>query len=385
MLFFKIGANFAKWGIFKFLKSVDIINFRNYSDLSLELGPNINIIYGENAQGKTNLLESIYFLALTKSHRSFIDDNLIKEGEKIAKLSAVLSNNDIDRTLKIVLSSASKKMFIDDYNYKKVSDYVSTMNVIIFYPEDLELVKGGPIVRRRYINLELSQLYSNYMDILSDYNKLIRIKGNYLKEIKGGKRFDDNYFSILNDYIIKKSILIYIMRKKFIDKINSYASKIYYDLSGMEGFNIRYKTSISMEDNNKERIYNELLELSLDLVNDEMKMGKNLLGPNFDDFEFYIDDMNIKKFGSQGQQRMAVLAIKLSEIEIFKNYLGTSPILLLDDVFSELDSVKRNNLLKYVNSSIQTIITTTDLDNIDSKIVDGAKLFNIKNGKVERC
>ena len=385
MLFFKIGANFAKWGIFKFLKSVDIINFRNYSDLSLELGPNINIIYGENAQGKTNLLESIYFLALTKSHRSFIDDNLIKEGEKIAKLSAVLSNNDIDRTLKIVLSSASKKMFIDDFNHKKVSDYISNMNVIIFYPEDLDLVKGGPIVRRRYINLELSQLYSNYMEIFNDYKKLIRIKGNYLKEIKSGKRFDDNYFSILNDYIIKKSILIYIMRKKFIDKINSYASKIYYDLSGMEGFNIRYKTSISMEDNNKERIYNELLELSLDLVNDEMKMGKNLLGPNFDDFEFYIDDMNIKKFGSQGQQRMAVLAIKLSEIEIFKNYLGTSPILLLDDVFSELDSVKRNNLLKYVNSSIQTIITTTDLDSIDSEIVNGAKLFNIKNGKVERC
>ena len=166
-----------------FLKSVDIVNFRNYSDLSLELGPNINIIYGENAQGKTNLLESIYFLALTKSHCSFIAD--------------ILSNNDIDRTLKIVLSSASKKMFIDDFNHKKVSDYISNMNVIIFYPEDLDLVKGGPIVRRRYINLELSQLYSNYMEIFNDYKKLIRIKGNYLKEIKSGKRFDDNYFSIL--------------------------------------------------------------------------------------------------------------------------------------------------------------------------------------------
>ena len=368
-----------------FLKSIEVVNFRNYSDLSLELGSNINIIYGENAQGKTNLLESIYFLALTKSHRSFIDDNLIREGEKISKISAVLSDNDITKTLKIVLSSASKKMFIDDYNYKKVSDYVSTMNVIIFYPEDLELVKGGPIIRRRYINLELSQLYSNYMDILSDYNRLIRIKGNYLKEVKSGRRFDENYYSILNDYIIKKSVLIYVMRKKFVDKINSYASNIYYDLSGMEGFNIRYKTSISMDDNDRERISSELYEQSLSLVSDEMKMCKNLLGPNFDDFEFYINDMNIKKFGSQGQQRMAVLAIKLSEIEIFKNYLGTNPILLLDDVFSELDSGKRNNLLKYVNSSIQTIITTTDLDNIDSKIVESAKLFNIKNGKVERC
>ena len=145
-----------------FLKSVDIVNFRNYSDLKLELGPNINIIYGENAQGKTNLLESIYFLALTKSHRSFIDDNLIKDGEKIAKISAVLSNNNIDRTLKIVLSSASKKMFIDDFNHKKVSYYVSSMNVIIFYPEDLDIIKGSPQIRRNFINIELSQLHKNY-------------------------------------------------------------------------------------------------------------------------------------------------------------------------------------------------------------------------------
>lgn len=366
-----------------FLKSVNVVNFRNYKDLTIDFGSNINIIYGDNAQGKTNLLESIYFLALTKSHRSFIDDNLIKDGEKISKISGLISNNDIDRDLKIVLSSSTKKMFIDDYNYKKVSDYVSKMNVIIFYPEDLELVKGGPIVRRRYINLELSQLYSNYMDIFNDYKKLIKIKNNYLKEIKFGSRFDDNYFSILNDYIIKKSILIYVMRKKFIDKINMYAPKIFFDLSGMDGFFIKYKTSISMDDTDKDRINDELKQQSIDLLQDEMKIGKNLLGPNFDDFEFYINDMNIKNYGSQGQQRMAVLAIKLSEIEIFKNYLNTSPILLLDDVFSELDNIKKNNLLKYVDSSIQTIITSTDLDNFDKDIVSRAKLFNIVNGEIK--
>ncbi len=385
MLIFKIGANFAERGKFMFLKSISVVNFRNYDNLELELSPNVNIIYGDNAQGKTNLLESIYFLAMTKSHRSFIDDNLIREGEKIAKIDGLVSNDDFETNLRIVLSTASKKMFVDGNNYKKVSDYVSRMNVIIFYPEDLELVKGGPLVRRRYINLELSQLYSNYMDILNDYKKLIKIKGNYLKGVKSGNKMDDNYYSILNEYIIKRSVPIYIMRKKFIDKINMFASSIFFDLSGTKGFNIRYKTSINMDDVDSDRIGLELREQSKLLLSDEIKMGKNLLGPSFDDFEFYIDDMNIKKYGSQGQQRMAVLAIKLSEIEIFKNYLNTSPILLLDDVFSELDSVRKNNLLKYVDSSVQTIITSTDLDNIDSSIVERAKLFNIKNGKVERC
>ena len=365
-----------------FLKSVYVSNFRNYKDFSMELSPNINIIYGDNAQGKTNLLESIYFLALTKSHRSFIDDNLIMDGEKISHISCVLCNNDINKTLKIVLSSSTKKMFIDDYNYKKVSDYISNMNVIIFYPEDLELVKGGPLVRRRYLNLELSQLYSNYMEIFSDYKKLIKIKNNYLKGIKSGSRLDSNYYSILNEYIIKKSVLIYVMRKKFIDKINSYACSIFYDLSGIDGFYIHYKTSINMDDSDRNRIYDELISLSSDIMNDELKMGKNLLGPNFDDFEFYIRDMNIKKYGSQGQQRMAVLAIKLAEIEIFKNYLGTSPILLLDDVFSELDNTKKNNLLKYVDSSVQTIITATDLLNFDRDLVNRAKLFHIENGNI---
>jgi len=365
-----------------FIKSLDVVNFRNYDNVTINFGDRINILYGNNAQGKTNLLESIYFLALTKSHRSFIDDNLIKDGEKISKLTVNIDNNGLCKELKIVLSSTTKKLFVDNNIYKKISDYVSNMNVIIFYPEDLELVKGGPLVRRRYINLELSQLYSNYMEIFNDYKKLLKIKNSYLKKVKFGLKLNDNYFDTLNNYIIDKSILIYIMRKKFIDKINLYCSKIFKDLSGFDGFYIKYKTSIPLDSIDKEIMRENLRKQSIDLLQDEIKLGKNLLGPNFDDFEFYIDDMNIKKFGSQGQQRMAVLAIKLSEIEIFKRYLNTSPILLLDDVFSELDNIKKNNLLNYVNSSIQTIITSTDLDNFDEEILKKAKLFEIKNGNI---
>lgn len=373
---------FTERGKIMFIKTLDVVNFRNYDNVSINFGEKINILYGNNAQGKTNLLESIYFLALTKSHRSFIDDNLIKDGEKISKLTVNIDNNGLSKELKIVLSTATKKLFIDNNNYKKISDYISNMNVIIFYPEDLELVKGGPLVRRRYINLELSQLYSNYMDIFNDYKKLLKIKNNYLKKVKLGLKLDNNYFDTLNDYIIDKSILIYIMRKKFIDKINLYCSKIFKDLSGVDGFFIKYKTSIPLDNIDKYEMRENLKKQSIDFLQDEIKLGKNLLGPNFDDFEFYINDMNIKKFGSQGQQRMAVLAIKLSEIEIFKRYLNTSPILLLDDVFSELDNIKKNNLLNYVNSSVQTIITATDLDNFDEEILKEAKLFKIKNGNI---
>lgn len=367
-----------------YLKSLNVVNFRNYDDVYLDFGENINIIYGDNAQGKTNLLESIYFLALTKSHRSFIDDNLIKAGEKISKIKCCLNNNGLDTNLKIILSSSTKKLFVDDNNYKKVSDYVSRMNVIIFYPEDLNLIKDGPIVRRRYINLEISQLYSGYMDILNDYKRLIRIKNNYLKKLKSGVKIDDNYFNTLNDYIIDKSVFIYIMRKKFIDKINLFCGDIFFDLCGIKGFNIRYRTSIGMDDADKSRIRDELKRMAGSVFCDELKLGSNLLGPNLDDFDFYINDMNLKKFGSQGQQRMAVLSIKLSEIEIFKKYMGTSPILLLDDVFSELDNVKKNNLLRYVNSSVQTFITVTDLDNFNDDMLSNARLFHITNGIIDK-
>lgn len=361
-----------------FLKSLVVKNFRNYKDISIELDKNINIIYGHNAQGKTNLLESIYFLALSKSHRSFIDNCLIKKGEDISKIDGVLDNNGINKTFRVVLSSSSKKLFIDNFNIKKVSDYISNINVIIFIPDDLDFIKGSPVIRRRFLNVEIGQLYNKYIVILNDYNKLVKMKNNYLKE---NSYYDSNYLISINELLIKNSVLIYIMRKKFIDKINHYARKIFLDLSGLDGFNIKYKTAIDLSSD--ENIIYKNLEIFSKLNYDkEIKYKKNLLGPNSDDLEFYIDDMDLKKYGSQGQQRLAVLAIKLSEIEIFKSYLGTSPILLLDDVFSELDNLKKNNLLKYVDSNIQTIITTTDFEDIDESIITKAKLFKIENGNI---
>lgn len=364
------------------LNNIEIFQFRNYDHLELKLKEGINIIYGNNAQGKTNLLESIYVLGLTKSHRSFIDNSLIKDGMKVAKIKGSLKINTLPIKLEIIINNKNKKLKIDENDIKKVSDYISNMNIIIFYPEDLELIKGSPSIRRRFLNLEISQLNSTYLNIYNEYSKIIKIRNEYLKKINKGINIDENYFNILNQYLIDKAIYIYRERNKLLKMLNKYSKEIFKNLSGIDNFNIKYKTSVELDNKNDlelKKIFEEKLQK---LRPTEIKLGVTLLGPHRDDFEFYIGNNNLKNYGSQGQQRMAVLSIKLSEINIFKSTKNTNPILLLDDVFSELDDNKKNNLLSYISEDIQTIITTTDLKNIDKSILKNAKLIKIDNGQI---
>lgn len=362
------------------LKDITITNFRNYKNISIDFSPKINIIYGNNAQGKTNLLESIYVLGITKSHRSLIDNSLIMNGEKTSKIKGNIEIDNICTKLEINIEQKKKLLKIDNNEIKKVSDYISKMNIIIFYPEDLELIKGAPSIRRRYINLELAQLYNNYLLVLNEYNKLLKIRNEYLKKIQKKILVDMSYFNILTNYLIEKSVIIYRMRKKFVDKINLECGKIYKDITGIENFYIKYKTSIEFENFDKEYLKEKIEEKVLSIYPIEIRLGTTLFGPHRDDFEFYNGEFNLRNYGSQGQQRVAILSLKLSEISIFKNHKNTEPLLLLDDVFSELDDIKKNNLLKYINKNIQTIITTTDLKNIDKSILDQSKIINIENG-----
>lgn len=364
-----------------FLNNINIFQFRNYDSLELSLKNGINIIYGENAQGKTNLLESIYVLALTKSHRSFIDNNLIQSGKVNSKIQGTVTDGvGLPFQLEILINQKNKKIKIDQNEIKKVSDYISKMNIVIFYPEDLELVKGSPGVRRRYMNLELSQMNSQYLNLYSEYNKILKMRNDYLKKFNKGLPIDMNYFDVINQYFIERAISIYQMRLQFINLLNKKIGNTFSKLSGINGFNLKYKASICL-DNLEPDVLRSLFVDKLEKLKDaEKRLGITLCGPHRDDFEFYIDDKNLKSYGSQGQQRMSVLALKLSEIEIFKEQTGKMPILLLDDVFSELDDNKKNNLLYYINQNIQTIITTTDLKNIDVSILKQAKLIKIENG-----
>lgn len=365
-----------------YLKRINITNFRNYESLELDLFPGINIIYGKNAQGKTNLLESIYVLGLTKSHRSFIDHSLIKNDANFAYISGILRTDHLDNKLEIGFDSKKKKLKVNQEEVKKISDYISKMNIIIFFPDDLELVKGSPIVRRRYLNMELCQLYGNYVNLLNDYNKLLKIRNEYLKKQGKKEEIDENYFQILTNYLVDKAVSIYRMRKKFIDELNEISPGIYKDITGFDGFHLVYKMGVDFKEYKLDSMKKEMLEKLKQNRSIEMKLGSTLIGPHRDDFEFYLGDLNIKNYGSQGQQRVSVLALKLSEIQVFMKYRDTSPILLLDDVFSELDEIKKNNLLEYINSGIQTIITTTDLETIDKNILSSAKKIEIEEAKI---
>lgn len=363
------------------LKNIEIKSFRNYSNLYLDLNEKINIIYGNNGQGKTNILESIYVLALTKSHRSFIDNTLIKEGEENAIIRGTLKK-DISYNLEILINKTTKKVKIDNKKEQKLSNYIDKMNVIIFSSEDLDLIKGSPNERRKYINLELSQLSSNYYNVLNDYNKLIKIRNEMLKKLSQNEKIDESYFNILTDYIVNKGVFIYQMRNKYIERLNKICPEVFCQISKLKDFKIQYIPSIDIEDYKKETI-KEVLETKLkNNLEKELQAKMTLYGPHRDDFEFRLKENNLKTYGSQGQQKMAVLALKLSEIEVFKDYKKTSPIILLDDVFSDLDNNKKNNLLKHIDKDMQVIITTTDLDSIEQTILNRAKLIKIENGKI---
>ena len=362
-----------------YLEKLSLQNFRNYASLNIKLNPHVNIIYGNNAQGKTNLLESIYVLGLTKSHLFQLDNHLITSGKEFYKIKGIIKKDNIKTQYEILGNINSKILKIDGQEIKKVTDYINnSLNIIIFYPEDLEIIKGSPNLRRNFLNLELSQLSNNYLKILNEFNKLLKIRNEYLKKMAKNINIDRTYFSIITNYFVDKSLIIYKMRKKFVEKLNENCGKIFEEITKLPNFHIDYITNYI--DDNIEK--DSFLKKLTDNLEKEIKFGSTLYGPHRDELEFFLGEKSLKIYGSQGQKRMAVLATKLSEIPIFQNFKGTNPILLLDDVFSELDDIKKNNIIKYLSEDIQVIITTTDLKKINKKKFASVNIFKIKNGEV---
>ncbi len=363
------------------LKNIEVKNFRNYESLQITLNKNTNIIYGDNGGGKTNILESIFVLALTKSHRAISQSDLITNGKENALIKGTILN-EIPYNLELTLTKTKKQVKIDNNPINKIGEYISMMNIIIFYSNDLELIRGFPSNRRKYLNLQLSQISQNYYNTLNDYMKLLKIRNDYLKKISNNEQIDEGYFEILTDYLIERSIFIYQMRAKYIERLNKICPQIYKNITGIDNFQIKYLPSVPLESMEKEHIRSEMKKTLSESIEKEIKLKSTLFGPHRDDFDFILDGENLKNYGSQGQQRVAVLSLKLSEIQIFKDYKKNNPIILLDDVFSELDNDKKNNLLKYIDNDMQVIITTTDLDNIDDNLKNKAKLIKIKHGKI---
>ena len=357
------------------IKKIILKNYRNYDNLEIDFNDNLNIIIGDNAQGKTNLLESIYVLAVTKSFLSITDKGLIKFDNKFSQIRGLLESKNTKDSLEILFNDNGKVVRINNKEIKKLSDYISKMNVVIFSTDNIRMFKESPGARRKYFNVQISQMNRRYLKLLNDYNVILRQRNEFLKIINLNKKSDTDYLDILNNKYVDISLEIYNYRYEYVNSINNYLDDMFYSITDNKGLKLKY---ISNMDNDRE----VLLEKLNKNLNKEIMYKMTLIGPNRDDFCFYLDNKNLSLYGSQGQIRSAVLALKMSEVLLFTDKVGESPILLLDDMFSELDINKRNNILRHLINDVQTVITTTDIENISEDIRKKANVYKIENGKI---
>ena len=352
----------------EFLK---LLNFRNYKNLSVSFHSSLNIIYGKNGSGKTNLVEGIYVLALTKSFRATGDKTLLLDGASVCKIEGNV-NNRFSANYRIYLSKDGKKVKINQTKIQKLSDYISKIAIVLFHPDDLRFIKDTPSTRRKNLNISISLMNTLYLNYLNQYNKLLKQRNAYLKQMIINHNQSSSYLHILNNKLIDMGYFVYEKRKEYVDNINTYLNAFYKRITGSSGLRMQY---ISFYDNKTKE------EIDLSMQNNlkkELMLGKTLLGVHTDDLKFTLNGKDLKDYGSEGQQKNAIIAYKFSELELFKEKKGVYPILILDDLFSELDEEKITNILGMLSPKWQTFITTTDL-----KIFSSLKDFSYKQIKIQ--
>lgn len=355
-----------------YIEEIKLENFRNYDFQKLELNEKTNIIFGDNAQGKTNILEAIFISGLGKSFRTNKDQELIKENKNIAKVEIKFVKNN--RQEKINLEISNKKIFfINDIQLKKTSEIIGKINIVLFTPEDIEILRNEPIKRRKFLNIMISQLRPLYVHILSQYNKALEQRNNYLKQIKIENKPKVN-LDIWNEQLAILGTKIYNYRKEFIEKINKKIKEIHLQSTdNKENIEIKYKTNIKDLDE-----YIKELKENQDL---DIKRGYTSVGIHRDDFEILINEKNVAIFGSQGQQRSSIVSLKLAEAEIVYDEIEEYPIVLLDDFMSELDKKRIKGFIKNIKNN-QVLITTTDKINLDTMVYNCFKVSNAKIKKI---
>lgn len=363
------------------IKKLKLKNYRNYEELDIELSDKLNIFIGDNAQGKSNILESIVVLALTKSYTNVKDRCLIKNDASYANISADVDFNQVVDNLFISFSDNAKKLKINNVEIKKYSDYISKIRFILFSPLDIGLFKDSPSSRRKYFNVEISQLSNRYVKILQKYNAILKKRNQFLKNFNEHGICNDYYLKIIDDSLSSLAVDIIIERKKFVDNLNMKLKDIFFEITGCDGLFLKYISSVDIFDD-KIKMKNVMIDKLTENFDRDKFYGMTMFGPHRDDYSFILDGKDLALYGSQGQNRLAILSLKLAEVPIFKETTNDSPILLLDDIFSELDLDKKNRLVKYILNDFQTIITTTDLNMIDDALVKEAKIFNVSCGKV---
>ena len=355
------------------VKSLELKNFRNYERLSIDFDPSTNIIYGDNAQGKTNILEAICVSGTSRSHRGSRDKDMIRFGEQEAHIRTIVEKNSSEYRIDIHLkNNHSKGIAINKVPIKKSSDLFGILNIIFFSPEDLAIIKNGPDKRRRFIDMELCQIDRVYLYNLTEYSKTLNQRNKLLKDIVFNKKLLDT-LPVWDDKLAEYGSKIIKRREEFVETIAPLVSELHRQISNdREEVELFYEKNVSAEG------MREALDFSYD---NDIRLGSTTKGPHRDDLRFDLGGVDLRKFGSQGQQRTAALSLKLSEVTMMEKETGEKPVLLLDYVLSELDKKKKKDLLKSL-SDTQTLITCTGLDDFVKNQYQVNKVFEVKNGVI---
>ncbi|MFC7786488.1 MULTISPECIES: DNA replication/repair protein RecF [Rossellomorea] len=369
-----------------YIEQLELRNYRNYESIDVSFENKVNVILGENAQGKTNIMESIYVLAMAKSHRTSNDKDLIRWDEEYAKIKGRIQKYNGALPLELVLSKKGKKAKSNHLEQSKLSQYVGNMNVVMFAPEDLHLVKGSPQVRRRFIDMEIGQVSPVYLHDISLYQKILQQRNHYLKQLQTRKQKDQTMLDVLTEQFIEMAVKITKKRFEFVQLLESWAKPIHSGISrNLETLEIVYKPSLDVSDNQEWSKMVDIYEQKFDGIRErEIDRGVTLVGPHRDDLQFIVNGRDVQTFGSQGQQRTTALSVKLAEIELIHSEIKEYPILLLDDVLSELDDYRQSHLLNTIQGKVQTFVTTTNVDGIDHQTLNEATTFEVEAGSMKR-
>ena len=356
------------------IRHLSLRDFRNYESLELKFNSNINIFIGDNAQGKTNLLEAIYLLSTGRSHRVSDEKLMIRKDSEMAVCKAMV-DTEVQLQLKVVLHDKGKTLFYQNQPLKKSSEFIGKMNAVLFSPSDMDLFETSPKDRRKLFDVELGKINPFYMDLLTQYVKVLKDRNVYLK----GSDIDEDYLEIMTTKLISLQVEIVRYKTGFVDRLNQIISSYYQRLSLTQNkIKIAYQGPVEWSDH----LQDDLIEKYRRSLDRDRVFKMTHVGIHRDDYIFSLDNQFVSSVASQGQKRLIIVALKCALIEVIEEMSGDKPILLLDDVFSELDKQKRIALFDVLHLNTQTVITTTDLEDVQLWLKDQITVFEVKDGKV---
>ncbi len=374
-----------------FINKLELKNFRNYNELTINFNSSKVLFVGKNAQGKTNLLEAIYYLSTLDSLRAKNDNELIKWNQEYCSIKAEIKKFDIDTDLEIYINPPNrKKLKVNGLNKNKSSDFISNISTVCFTTNDLLLLRGAPDDRRKWLDNAIMQIYPAYQERLSKYNKIRIQKNNYLKNLKGNIQADTQMLDIWNEQLSLTGSNITFIRLSFLYELQKIAKVKHNKIAKDENLLIKYNSTI-LDDISSEKKFEHPIEYILEMFKQKLEQKKqeeiiraqSVIGPHRDDVSYFINEIEARKFASQGQQRTIVLSLKLSELELIKEKINTNAILLLDDVLAELDDYRQNYLLDAIGEETQTIITSVDTLHFKEQYLKDVEIFEIKDNNVK--